>query len=215
MTAMAQLATGRPPDAEATWERLQGVSAAGADFAAHGRADLAVYEGRLSDAAAHPRGGDCQAARGALGEHHRTADPTLAKIRALQGRGRRAQARGAGARNTKASRASCCSPAASDYPASRSVRAGRPTRQEGRQGLKCTEGSRGRSGDEASDARAAVASFEAAQKLADSWLGRYGLGRAYLEAGVFVEAQTQFDTCLTRGRVRRRPWCWTTSPPTA
>jgi len=32
----------------------------------------------------------------------------------------------------------------------------------------------------------------------DTWLGHFNLGRAYLEAGRFVEADSQFDLCITR-----------------
>lgn len=48
------------------------------------------------------------------------------------------------------------------------------------------------------DPRGAVRTFQDAQKIADTWLGRFGLGRAYLEAGAFTDADTEFDTCLKR-----------------
>ena len=47
-------------------------------------------------------------------------------------------------------------------------------------------------------ARAAIDIFNAAQKILDTWLGRDGLGRAYLNAGGFPDAQTEFDVCLTK-----------------
>jgi hypothetical protein len=43
-----------------------------------------------------------------------------------------------------------------------------------------------------------VTNFNAAQKILDTWLGRDGLGRAYLMANVFPDAQTEFEVCLTR-----------------
>ena len=46
--------------------------------------------------------------------------------------------------------------------------------------------------------RDAIAQFEAAQKLGDSWLGRYSLGRAYLAMGAFPEAASEFDRCIAR-----------------
>ncbi len=46
--------------------------------------------------------------------------------------------------------------------------------------------------------RAAVHTFQNAQKIADTWLGRLGLGRAYLEAGAFTDADTEFDACMKR-----------------
>ena len=44
----------------------------------------------------------------------------------------------------------------------------------------------------------AVASIEGAQQLADTWLGRYDLGRAYLAAKLYPEAENEFDVCLKR-----------------
>jgi tetratricopeptide (TPR) repeat protein len=46
--------------------------------------------------------------------------------------------------------------------------------------------------------RDALTQFEAAQKLADTWLGRLSLGRAYLALGAFPEAASEFDRCLAR-----------------
>jgi eukaryotic-like serine/threonine-protein kinase len=48
------------------------------------------------------------------------------------------------------------------------------------------------------DYRDAVRTFQDAQKIADTWLGRLGLGRAYLEAGAFPDAETEFDACVKR-----------------
>ena len=46
------------------------------------------------------------------------------------------------------------------------------------------------------DARKAIRLFTEAHKLLESWLARYDLGRAYLEAGLNVEAHSEFDLCL-------------------
>jgi hypothetical protein len=40
--------------------------------------------------------------------------------------------------------------------------------------------------------------FTAANQLVDTWIGRFELGRAYLEAGMFVEADSEFDRCIKR-----------------
>ena len=34
--------------------------------------------------------------------------------------------------------------------------------------------------------------------LLDTWIGRFELGRAYLEAGAFTEADSEFDQCMKR-----------------
>jgi predicted Zn-dependent protease len=46
--------------------------------------------------------------------------------------------------------------------------------------------------------REAIARFNEARKLADSWLVRFDLARAYVEAGSFTEADTELDACLKR-----------------
>jgi tetratricopeptide (TPR) repeat protein len=46
--------------------------------------------------------------------------------------------------------------------------------------------------------RAAIDAFTAANRLLDTWIGRFDLGRAYLEAGAFAQADSEFDRCLTR-----------------
>ncbi|HEX4785085.1 MAG TPA: protein kinase, partial [Candidatus Sulfotelmatobacter sp.] len=46
--------------------------------------------------------------------------------------------------------------------------------------------------------RDAVQSLQEAQKLADTWLGHFDLGRAYLDAGAYTEASSEFDACLKR-----------------
>jgi hypothetical protein len=34
--------------------------------------------------------------------------------------------------------------------------------------------------------------------MLDTWIGRFELGRAYIEAGAFTEADSEFDQCLKR-----------------
>jgi eukaryotic-like serine/threonine-protein kinase len=48
------------------------------------------------------------------------------------------------------------------------------------------------------DPKQAIALFDTAQSLTDSWLGRFDLGRAYLEAGLYAEADSEFESCLKR-----------------
>jgi tetratricopeptide (TPR) repeat protein/predicted Ser/Thr protein kinase len=46
--------------------------------------------------------------------------------------------------------------------------------------------------------RDALAKFEEAKRLADSWLVRFDRGRAYLDLGAFTEAESDFDACVKR-----------------
>jgi eukaryotic-like serine/threonine-protein kinase len=49
-----------------------------------------------------------------------------------------------------------------------------------------------------SNARDALRSAEQAKGLADTWIAHFDLGRAYLAAGQFVEASSEFELCLRR-----------------
>ena len=46
--------------------------------------------------------------------------------------------------------------------------------------------------------REAIKTFLASLGLADTWLGRFGIGKAYLKAQAFAEASTEFDAGLKR-----------------
>jgi tetratricopeptide (TPR) repeat protein/predicted Ser/Thr protein kinase len=48
------------------------------------------------------------------------------------------------------------------------------------------------------DAQSAIQRFSEGNNLLDTWIGRFDLGRAYLEAGKFVEADSEFDRCIQR-----------------
>ncbi|MGC2743003.1 MAG: tetratricopeptide repeat protein, partial [Candidatus Angelobacter sp.] len=44
----------------------------------------------------------------------------------------------------------------------------------------------------------AIQSFENAQKISNSWLGHFYLGKAYIQNGSFTEADSEFELCLKR-----------------
>jgi tetratricopeptide (TPR) repeat protein len=48
------------------------------------------------------------------------------------------------------------------------------------------------------DSRLAIKDITDANSLLDTWIGRFELGRAYLEAGQFAEADSEFDRCIKR-----------------
>ena len=48
------------------------------------------------------------------------------------------------------------------------------------------------------DARQAIKLLTTANGLVDTWIGHFYLGRAYLEAGVFPQADSEFDRCIKR-----------------
>jgi tetratricopeptide (TPR) repeat protein/predicted Ser/Thr protein kinase len=46
--------------------------------------------------------------------------------------------------------------------------------------------------------RPAIKSFTDANTMLDTWIGRFYLGRAYLESGAFTEADSELDRCMKR-----------------
>jgi eukaryotic-like serine/threonine-protein kinase len=48
------------------------------------------------------------------------------------------------------------------------------------------------------DTNQAIELFNEAKERSDTWLGRFDLGRAYLEAGAFTEADAEFERCVQR-----------------
>ncbi|MGA2908023.1 MAG: protein kinase [Terracidiphilus sp.] len=48
------------------------------------------------------------------------------------------------------------------------------------------------------DTNEAIRQIRGANNLLDTWIGHYDLGRVYLEAGAFTEADSEFDQCMKR-----------------
>ena len=48
------------------------------------------------------------------------------------------------------------------------------------------------------DTNEAIRQMTAANNLLDTWIGHFDLGRAYLDAGAFTEADSEFDQCMKR-----------------
>ena len=191
--AIAQLAQGRAAEAEPTWRKLEGI-AGGRTFGSAGLVDLAMYEGRLNDAAAMlEKAGDPS------DEPRRLA--TLAEVRLAQGNQPAAVAAALAAVKSSAqpallfqagrTLAQAKHPEASDIAASLRQRIDRDGRLHG--ALLAGEIALARK-----DLRAALDAFEEAQKFVDTWLGRFGRARAALAAGAFANADRDFDACLSR-----------------
>jgi eukaryotic-like serine/threonine-protein kinase len=200
--ALAQFAQGHIPQSTETYQRLQGLSARGASQAATGLADIALYEGRFSNAAeilAKAVAGDL-ANKDAEG----AADKLSTLAATLAAMGRKGPAVSATERALAQSRPSAVLYVASlvyfESGAEAKARAlaaelGKRTEPDPQAYAKLVEGeillAR-------SNAPKAIEAFEQARKIADTWLGRFALGRAYLAAGKFTEAYTEFETCQKR-----------------
>jgi tetratricopeptide (TPR) repeat protein len=194
--AMAQLGRGQISEAEATWKQLDGVPA-GRTFAIAGLADLALYRGRIADAVA------VLTRDGAV-----PADPrrlvTLAEAQLAQGNEAAAVTNAlAAAQNGKND------PAVTFLAGRILAQARRPQAAAIADTLRNNIDADPRmyglllAGEialRAGDARGALEHLNEAQKLGDTWLGRYALGRALLLAERFPEAESELDKCLTTKR---------------
>jgi tetratricopeptide (TPR) repeat protein len=200
--AFAQLGQGQLAQAAETYQKLEKVSKVGASNAASGLADLALYEGRFTDAIRILDQGantdlankypDEAAAKFAALAYTRllldqkglavaAAEKALAssktvKIRFLAGRVLAAAGQAARAQALAVDLASELQTEPQAY-------------------AKLIEGE---GALESGDPRQAIKAFTEANSLADTWIGRFALGRAYLEAGAFIEADAEFDRCIKR-----------------
>ena len=199
--ALSQVGSGRPADAEATWLKLKDL-ATGHDFAVLGRADLAMYEGRLTDAASILEPEIANPPQGRSDGITARLIATLAEVRQLQGRSADAikLAEEAIGKSNDRSTALMAGRVLIDAgkPARAMELAGDLDKKLDREPQMYANLLRGEADLKRGDTRHAVENFSAAQKLSDSWMGHYGLGRAYLAAGDFTNAQTEFDACATR-----------------
>lgn len=199
---IAELGRGHNQEAQQVYLRLQSAGAQGAPIAGAAFADLALYEGRLADAQKilSTAAGEDLAAKDTEAAADRLATLALTQIQL----GKNADALASAAKALDLNKdLSVIYRAAQVYIAagqeSKALQAVEPLAQrlesEPRLYAKLIAGEaqlkRG-------NAREALNSFEEAQKLADSWLGHFDMGLAYLSASAYTEASSEFDVCLKR-----------------
>jgi tetratricopeptide (TPR) repeat protein len=200
--AAAELAQGRNAQAAEWYQKLQKVSAWGASYAAMGLADLALYEGRTGDAiaildkslAAEPEGkNNTVTARKLLV----LADAYLAAGQAPRAVAVADRAVALDKAEDRLFAAASIYLQAGQVAKARTTAAGFQNKLEaGTQAYaKIIEGEISL---KHKSAREAIKQFEEAQKLMDTWMGRFALGRAYLEAEAFTEADSELDLALKR-----------------
>ena len=199
--AMAQTGQGQLRDAEETYQKMRNISARGSDMATMGQADLLLYQGRAKDA--------ITLLQKANGTSAKMDDSTLAAHTLLE-----AEVKLAAGRASEAA-ASAKSALAHENGAISQFAAGRVYVEAGQyapvQGIVSQLSGRldpdsqaygklleGEMSLKRGEAKRAIALFLEAQKLSDTWIGRLDLGRAYIEAGAFAEADSELETCLKR-----------------
>lgn len=200
--ALTQLAQGQIEEASSTYGRLEALGPRGASMAAMGRADIAVYEGRLEDAAKTLVEG-CE--RDEAGHDTESAALKLVLLAEVElALGRAQSARRAVDRAATPERGeNVLFPAAlaylelglEDRALALADLLSRKLEPDPQAYARLIRGEahlrRGRP-------REAVREFRAARDLADTWLGHVMLGRAYLDLKAFTEAQTELEGALSR-----------------
>jgi eukaryotic-like serine/threonine-protein kinase len=200
--AFAQIGQGRLPEALQTYQKLATLDALGASFAASGLGDLAAVEGRYAEAV---RILNESAARDLSAKNtDRAASKFAAVAYAELSRGRTTAAAAA----IDKALANSQTVKIRFLGARTYVEAGQldkarllmaslaaELQAEPQAYAKLIEGDIAlRSGD----ARLAIKLLSEANILLDTWIGHYDLGRAYLEADAFIQADSEFDRCLGR-----------------
>jgi tetratricopeptide (TPR) repeat protein len=200
--AFAQLGNGQVADAAGTYGKLQAISKQGASDGAAGLADLAFYEGRFNEAAQILQKGAASDLTNQFADAAATKLAILAQIRLLQNQ--KAQAVTAAENALDKSKivkirflAGRVFAAAGQANKAQQLAAGLSTELQLEPQVygKLIQGEIALAGGEP---RKAIPLFNEANKLLDTWIGRFDLGRAYLEAGALPEADSEFDLCVTR-----------------
>ena len=200
--AFAQLGQGRVQEAAATYDRLEKMSARGASWAASGRADLALYEGRLGDAAR--RFDEGAAASPAANNPDQAARKltALAHVHLVRGRpelGVVAAEKALGLSKATATRflAARLLAEAGEFEKARihALELASSIAAEPQAYGKIIEGVIALKKGEL---QKAITILNDANKVLDTWLGHFDLGRAYLQAGANAQADSEFDKCIKR-----------------
>ncbi len=200
--AFAQLGQGQLDRATQTYQEMESIDAQGVSYAASGLGDLALYEGRLSEAARIFEQGAI--ADVAAGDIYRGAAKFTALAHTQLLRQQRARAIAAAENalaNSQAVKirflAARVFVEAGESDRAQSLAAGLASelQAEPQAYAKIVEGEAALNNG---DARGAIDTLTEANGLLDTWMGHFVLGRAYLEAEAYPQADSEFDRCIAR-----------------
>jgi serine/threonine protein kinase/Flp pilus assembly protein TadD len=200
--AFAQLGRGVLPDATVTYKKLSAISTRGASWATSGAGDLALYEGRFSEAARIlAQGAETDLAS-------KSPDRAARKLTSLayahMMRGQKAPAIAAAEKALQNSNAvpirflaARIFVEANEVAKAQTLAAGLSSElpAEPHAFGKIIEGEIAL---KQGDARQAVKILTDATDVIDTWLAHFDLGRAYLELKAFPQADSEFDRCIRR-----------------
>ncbi len=200
--AFAQVGQGQLPAAADTYKRLAGMTTRATSWSASGAADLALLEGRFSEAGALFEQGAAADLAAKSPDRAARKLTSLAYTRLMQGRTAQAIAAADQAlANSKAAEVR--------FLAARVLaEAGAVERARGVATTLTAEFPaepqaygkivEGQIALKNGDPREAIKILTAANDLLDTWLGHFELGRAYLAANAFAQADAEFDSCIQR-----------------
>jgi tetratricopeptide (TPR) repeat protein len=200
--AMAQTGLGDLSAATATYQKLQSLSARGSSMASIGLADLALYQGRDADAITLLEKGI--AADITAKESGSAGGKSIALAQAYLARGEKNKAAAAADQAIKLDPEESVLMAAGEVyvAAGEMAKASKLASQlssriepEPQIYGQLLQGSISLKRGQLKDA---IQDFEKAQKISDTWLGHFYLGKAYLQNGSFTEADSEFELCLKR-----------------
>ncbi len=200
--AFSQVGQGQLAQATETYQALGKVDAQGASYTASGIGDLAIYEGRFGDAVRVLTQGAAGDLVSKDTDRAATKFATIAYAEMLR--------KQTGAATAAANKALGYSKAvkirflvarvfveSGAVPWAKTLAAGLAAelQAEPQAYAKIIEG---QAALKSGDARQAVKSLSEANVLLDTWVGHFELGRAYLWAGAFTQADSEFDRCIKR-----------------
>jgi tetratricopeptide (TPR) repeat protein len=200
--AEAQLGQGKLADAATTYDKLERLSPVGASFAASGRGDLAMYEGRFQEAARILEQGATSDVAAKAPDY--AAGKLTALAYAHLARNQKTAARAAAEKALTVSKApnirflaarTLLETGGGAKPQQLAADLAAEPQPEPRAYGKIIQGAFAVG---QGDARGGIQLLTEANSLLDTWIGHFELGRAYLVAGQFVEADAEFNACLKR-----------------
>jgi tetratricopeptide (TPR) repeat protein len=201
--AEAQMGQGHMSEALESYHKLEKLSGNGASMAAVGLADLAAFGGQFGQAVRLLEQGVTADLGAKRSENAGDKFAALAHTQLLQGQKGAAAVAAADKALTYSQTVQVRFLAGRIYAESGEIAKaqklaaglGSESQAESQAYAKIIEG---RSALKQGDSRQAIKAFTEADNLLDTWIGRFELGRAYLEAGLFVEADSEFDRCIKR-----------------
>ena len=200
--AFAQIGQGQLEQAAESYRQMAKVSSLGASMAASGLADLAAYEGHFTEAGKILQQGISADVAAKAEDSAADKLTALAQIQLLRGQHKEGLAAIQKALNSSQATkirflAARIFVDTGDFDKAQRLAAGLSSEilaEPQAYGkiieaeIKLKQGDRNQ----------AIQMLADANKILDTWIGRFELGRAYVEAGAFAEATSEFDRCQNR-----------------